>query len=293
MNFLADSLIADPARRLVALTLFFGLAVVGCVAAPPPEAAEVSQAPGAVQPVVANLEAVGPVVVEPVELTAEGWLTVLEASASETQSLAARVRMTTIAELLDEESQRFGTLQYAAADDQHASMRFAVRFERVKIDDLVEEIDQTYIYDGRWLLDMDAKDKTATRRELVPEGEQADLELGNGPFLLPLNLRKDRVLQKFEVELIDAADGDPESDAGTFHLRLIPKPAAGTDAQRIDLWFDRDTLLPLRAATLEADDDQTIVDLFKLEANAEMADDTFDTALPTGPGWELQVVPLD
>lgn len=292
MNPFAASLDAGPARRLVALTLFFGLAVVGCVAASP-DTPEVQSAPENAQPVVPSLETVGPVVVEPVELTAEGWLTVLEASASETQSLSARVRMTTIADLLDEESQRFGTLKYAAADDPHTSMRFAVRFERVKIDNVAEEIDQSYIYDGRWLLDVDAKDQTATRRELVREGEQADLELGDGPFLLPLNLRKDRVLQKFEVELIDAAEEDPTSDAGTFHLRLLPKPQAGTDAQQIDLWFDRDTLLPLRAATLEADDDQTIVDLFQLEPNAEMADDTFDTALPTGPGWELQVVPLD
>lgn len=288
MNLLIASLIAGPARRLVALTLFIGLAVVGCAAAPP-EAAESQES---AQPVVPNLETVGPVVVEPVELTAEGWLAVLEASASETQSLAARVRMTKVIDLLEEETMRWGELRYAAADQDHASMRFAVRFERIKLDK-IEKIDQSYIYDGRWLLDMDAKDKTATRRELVREGEEADLELGDGPFLLPLNLRKDRVLQKFEVELIDAADGDPESDAGTFHLRLIPKPAAGTDAQRIDLWFDRDTLLPLRAATLEADDDQTIVDLFKLEPNAKMADDTFETALPTGSGWELQVVPLD
>ncbi|MEO0515585.1 MAG: outer membrane lipoprotein carrier protein LolA [Planctomycetota bacterium] len=264
--------------------------LAGCTASAEPTSAEpelpknekVEPSPSPVQPVVA----------ERIEPTAEGWLTVLEASASELQTLAARVRMTTIADLLGEETQRFGSLKYAAADDAHDSMRFAVRFDRVKLDHL-EDIDQSYVYDGRWLLDLDAKDKTATRRELVREGEQSNFEIGDGPFLLPLNLRKDRVLQKFDVELIDAAEGDPESDAGTFHLRLVPKPAAGTDAQRIDLWFDRDTLLPLRAATLEADDDQTIVDLFRLEPNAAIADGAFDTALPTENGWQLQVVPLD
>lgn len=261
----------------VAMSVF---ALLGCTAAAGPT----SQNPGPA--------AVEPILVERVEPTAEGWLTMLEASTSELQTLTARVRMTTVADLLEEETQRFGNLKYAAADDTHDSMRFAVRFERVKIDQ-IENIDQSYIYDGRWLLDLDAKDRTATRRELVPEGETSDFEIGDGPFLLPLNLRKDRVLQTFAVELIDAAADAPESPAGTFHLRLVPKPNAGTDAQRIDLWFDRDTLLPLRAATLEADDDQTIVDLFGLEPNAQLQDDAFDTALPAESDWQLQIVPLD
>ena len=269
------------AAPYVALVALSALSLVGCNTA-------------SAEPTPPQQTAVDPIVLERVEPTAEGWLNVLEASATELQTLTAgTLRMTTIADLLDEETQRFGKLNYAAADAEHDSMRFTVRFTRVRVEDVVEDIDQSYIYDGRWLLDVDAKDKTATRRELVPEGQQADLEIGDGPFLLPLNLKKDRVLQKFEVELVDAAEGDPKSDAGTFHLRLIPKPVAGTDAQRIDLWFDRDTLLPLRAATLEADDDQTIVDLFRLEPNAAIAKDAFNTALPTESGWELQVVPLD
>ncbi|MEM9419279.1 MAG: outer membrane lipoprotein carrier protein LolA [Planctomycetota bacterium] len=278
----------DPARQggvWPALACAFSLSCLtaGCTAAPAEPVARTPVTP----------DTVGPVVVQPVEPTAEGWLTMLESSASETRTLTARVRMTAIAALLEEETQRFGPLKYAAADDQHPSMRFAVQFTRMKLDDVIENIDQSYIYDGRWLLDMDAIDKTATRRELVPEGEQANIELGDGPFLLPLNLRKDRVLQKFEVELIAEAEDDPKSDAGTFHLKLTPKPNAGADAQQIDLWFDRETLLPLRAATLEADDDQTIVDLFQLEANTEIADAEFDTTLPTEARWELQIVPLD
>ncbi|MEM9913429.1 MAG: outer membrane lipoprotein carrier protein LolA [Planctomycetota bacterium] len=294
---------ADAARRLWSLGLLSCLGVAGCSAGPAESSTDSNDTsphspvvPQPVEPAAPAAPGAGllePVVVEPAPMTAEGWLTVLEASASQTESLTARVRMTNVAALLEEETQYFGSLRYAAADDEHASMRFAVRFERKKVDSVIEDIDQSYVYDGRWLLDVDAKDQTATRRELVPEGEQADLELGDGPFLLPLNLRKDRVLQKFEVGLIEPAEDDPKSEAGTFHLRLIPKPQAGTDAQQIDLWFDQETLLPLRAATLEADDDQTIVDLFRPEANASLEDEAFDTALPDGRGWELQVVPLD
>ena len=71
------------------------------------------------------------------------------------------------------------------------------------------------------------------------------------------------------------------------------KAGHGLDAQRIDLWFDRDTLLPLRAFTLESDDDTTTIDLFKAQPNTPIDPEVFDTALPTARGWETQIVPLD
>lgn len=236
---------------------------------------------------------VEPVRVEAVEPTAEGWLTFLEASAGELQTLVARVTMTKVIDLLDDETVRYGDLKYAAADGTHDAVRFAVRFTHLKIDDEVQKIDQAYIFDGRWLLDLDAQDRTATRRELVAEGERADLGLGDGPFLIPLNLKKDRLLQRFEVELIEADEDDPQTDAGCFHLRLIPRPGVATESQQLDLWFDREDLLPRRAASLEDDGDQTIVDLSKLVPNADLDADAFDTELPTDRGWQLQVVPMD
>lgn len=227
------------------------------------------------------------------EPSAEDWLTFLEASAGELQNLTARVTMTKVADLLDETSQRFGNLVYDAADEDHRAVRFAVRFDVLKIDDLIEKIDQAYIFDGRWLLDLDEKDRTASRRELVPEGEIADLDLGDGPFLIPLNLKKDRLLRRFEVELVPAATDDPAADAGSFHLRLTPRPGIESQAEVLDLWFDRETLLPLRAASLQDDGDQTTIDLTELQPNAGHDDGVFDTQLPTGKGWQTQVVPLN
>ncbi|MEO1237384.1 MAG: outer membrane lipoprotein carrier protein LolA [Planctomycetota bacterium] len=218
----------------------------------------------------------------------------LEAEAGETRTLAARVRLTTVVGLLDEESQRFGTLSYAAADGERPT-RFSVHFERRRLDGFIEPIDQRYVFDGRWLLDLDGQDRVATRRELVPEGETLELGLGGGPFVIPLNLKKDEVLARFEAELVGAGDDDPaaSTDAGSVHLRLTPRLGVEADAEAFDLWFDRADGLPLRAASREEDGDTNIVDLFRAEANAELKDAAFDTTLPRDAGWETQVVPLD
>ena len=135
-------------------------------------------------------------------------------------------------------------------------------------------------------------------RELVAEGQQANLNVGEGPFPLPLDLNKDRVLSRFEVTLVDAAEDDPAagkqaSDAGSFHLQLVPREGVEIDAEQIDLWFDRETLLPLRAVTLQDDGDTTTLDLFANDPDAEIRPGTFDTALPEDGNWETQVVPLD
>jgi hypothetical protein len=219
----------------------------------------------------------------------------LETQAGAIDTLTARARMTSRVDLLDEETVRFGNLEYAATTDDLPS-RFAVRFDRLKMDGQIEPIDQAYIFDGTWLLDLDGDDRVATRRQMAREGEAADFDLGEGPFPIPLNLKKDRVLARFAVSLLDPAADDPKpqsaDDAGVTHLRLDPKPQIDLDAVQIDLWFDHGTGLLLRAVTLQDDGDSTTVDLFNLDANAELPRANFDTQFPAGD-WETQTVTLD
>ncbi|MEM8739080.1 MAG: hypothetical protein AAGG38_11470, partial [Planctomycetota bacterium] len=139
----------------------------------------------------------------PAPLTAEDWLERLEAAAPRTRTLTATLRLTQTVGLLDETSQRFGRLAYAAADplaDPPAPERFRVEFNRRRIDDILEDLDQRYVFDGRWLLDLDAQDRVATRRELAPAGQTQTLGLDDGPFLLPLSLKKDPLLARFTAD---------------------------------------------------------------------------------------------
>lgn len=231
----------------------------------------------------------------------ESLLDQLEAAAADHRTLTARVRMRSIQDLLDDETTRFGDLAWArAAPSQTTAARFAVAFDRLQpLDGPLEVIDRRYIYDGHWLLDVDAQAGTATRRELTrardhtTRAEPSGLAFGDGPFLVPLNLKKNRVLAKFEVRL---APPDPETDpqdAETDHLILIPRPTTRSQAIRLDLWFDRTTRLPHRAASTQADGDQTVIDLFEIAVNPPLPNQRFATVLPEGQGWQLQSVPLN
>lgn len=271
------------------------LSVPGCASPPPPHTQPKPPVPDA--EVVEPAQAVPGDVASPDAETAEAWLDRLEASAAQTRTLKARARLTSKGALFDDETVRFGDLIYAGRDGETPA-RFAVRFDRLKMDGLVDPIDQAYIFNGRWLLDLNGDDRVATRRELVAEGQQANLNVGEGPFPLPLDLNKDRVMARFDVALLPADDGDPKpggqaSEAGSFHLQLLPHDDVEIEAQQIDLWFDRETLLPLRAVTLQEDGDSTALDLFENAADAELRPGTFDTSLPDNGKWETQIVPLD
>ena len=121
----------------------------------------------------------------------------VEAAATDHRTLTARVRMRSIQDLLDDETTRFGDLAWRrAADDTPAC--FAVHFDRLKpLDGALEAIDRRYIYDGHWLLDLDGRARTAARRELNTGNDGGELSLGDGPFLLPMNLKAQRVLATF------------------------------------------------------------------------------------------------
>jgi len=238
----------------------------------------------------------------PTDPQAEQLLDALEAAAADHRTLTARVRMRSIQDLLDDETTRFGDLAWARGDETAGTpTRFAVAFDRLKtLDGPLEAVDRRYVYDGRWLLDVDGAARTATRRELNASetggeaesnpGEQ--LTLGDGPFLVPLNLKKDRVLARFDASVAAPHPEDDPADGPTDRLVLVPRDTTDIDAVRLDLWFDRTTRLPRRVVGHQADGDRTVVDLFETDVNPDVPDGRFDTDFPADAGWELQTVPL-
>lgn len=229
--------------------------------------------------------------------TAETWLERIEAKAGEIDTLEAKIDYTTVQGLLGDEQRRFGTLTYDSADCDTASpTRFAAHFNRLIIDGGMQMQNRAYIFDGVWLGERIEEDdrKIFIRRQLSEEdgdGAEDVMALGSGPFVLPLNLKKDAVLRKYEVELIDAADEDTAENA--VQLRLIPRPGVEIDQERIDMWFDRESLLPVRIETINRDESESIVVLRDLELNGDVDADAFDTTPPQGGGWEIEVKPLE
>jgi hypothetical protein len=286
-------------HALAALTVCTTLIAAACAQGPGVAGAEVppSQVPASdAPPAGAGLPREAPADVGSEQApapVAHAWLERIEAAADNTRTLRSKVTLVTRQVLLGDEQRRFGDLAYAAADPAgDTSARFRLDFDRVVVDGQLETQRRSYTFDGVWLAERLEDDRVFIRRQLVGDdaAERPDLDLGDGPFALPLNLRKDKVLQRFTVEHHEPVAGDP---ANSVHLTLTPRPGVEVEDEQIDVWFDRDKLIPVRVVSLKTDQTEQRLDLREPQVNADLGDAPFDTAPPAEPGWEVQVAPLD
>lgn len=211
-----------------------------------------------------------------------------EAAADGLDTLEARLRYDRIQGLLGDRQRRFGRLAYDAGGEDRPA-RFAVTLDKLLVDGQPRDIAKRYVFDGRWLAEADADDKTFTRRELVAEGESTDLmAMGDGPFALPLNMHADTVLQRFVAEDVTPDDGPPI-------LRLTPREGFDVDVDQVTIVYDPDTMLPREATTVEDQKagDVSILRLFDPKTGVTLEDADFDTAPPSDPAWRVQVVELE
>ncbi len=213
--------------------------------------------------------------------SADHWLEKIAARADEIQTLTARVRLHQITGLLGDEQTQVGELTYAAGPPP----RFAVHFQGHIVNNALRERDQRYVFDGHWLGEFNTDDKTLMRYELVPPGESADdlLALGKGPFPLPLSMDKQAVLRQFQVELVDQTE-----EAVTLGFRARSEDAK---FQRIDIEYDRETLLPHSIEAVHGED-QTNVDLRDIKTDSELPEGVFQTTAPDD-AWTVQENPVE
>jgi outer membrane lipoprotein-sorting protein len=145
--------------------------------------------------------------------------------------------------------------------------------------------------------------KQFTRRQLAgPNDPPQDLlSIGRGPFPMPIGQKRRQVLAMYDVTLHAPNAG---AQAPAHHLTLTPRaaepnnvPAAGRDdLKKIDIWYDRKTLLPERIRTVDDQGNLTTVQLREPKVNELTGvdlDKRFDTSAPTEPGWQVRIIPLD
>ncbi|QQE12302.1 outer membrane lipoprotein carrier protein LolA [Planctomycetota bacterium] len=220
------------------------------------------------------------------EPTLDQWLTKLENKANQIKSLTATIRYDRINELLDSKEIRTGDFFYQAGPPRNFAAHFTFQLSNRR----GEKIDKWWIYDGHWLVEKNITEKFFKRYEVNPPSDsdekQTDvLELGQGPFAVPIDFNKASLLKKFKVELIEASEGGPKN---TIHLRLIPKNKKEIEETYIDLWYDRDSLLPSMVETVNEDQEtRSIFKLTKTKLNAKIDKDTFDTDPPKEKGWTI------
>lgn len=227
---------------------------------------------------------------EPAADDAAAWLDRIEATARGLRTLQARIVYDRISPLTGDQQRRLGTLIYDAGPPG----RFAVHLDRLIVDagggqKRAEPQDRWFIFDGRWLLERDHDQRTAVRRELVrPDRDPSSVDLlgdGDGPFILPLRATKQAVLDRYDAALGD--DGDEQR----LHIVLTPHDPDRAGVESVELWYDRATLLPVKARTLA--EDESILTLLEPRVNEAVDAAAFETALPTDAGWTTDVRPYE
>lgn len=176
--------------------------------------------------------------------------------------------------------------------------KFAVTFTHTIFDGKTRNNDeQTFIFDGEWLTEKNAAAKQLHKRQVVPPGQILDpLAVGEGPFPLPIGQKRDRILERFDAELLAPEAFEhfqggkfPEVLKETWQLRLTPKAEYKRDYQLTEarIWYRKDNLLPRMAWTKEKDGSTNEYFLSATRENEAVPAAAFDVRKPDG--WTEQV----
>lgn len=231
---------------------------------------------------------------------ADELLLALESADRGITSITADVVYTRVLALAGDTQVRTGRLYFVAQPER----RFTIDFATLDLGDRREEDRQTFVFDGRWLLEKHWSGKEYVRREVVPEGERFDpLRIGEGPMPIPIGQRRADILSRYDAQLLPALDGvegsepavDPAFLARTYQLRLTPRPEreGEDDFVEVRLWYRAESdgrLLPRMARTVNRNDDIALVQLVGPALNQPVDPAVLDTAAPAG--WTGTVQPF-
>ncbi len=230
----------------------------------------------------------------------QGWLDRISDRADHIGSIQANIRYDRRNHLLGDEQRRFGELVFIAGPPA----RYAIHFNKVMADDgRSKKQDRWYLFDGVWLVERLDDQKQFFKRQIVaPDAKPEDVDplaSGRGPFSLPLTARKHQVLEKFNVTLVESddrdnnnADANADEASKSIHLRLSPLPHRSADLAVIDVWYDRELLVPVRVSMLDPDgENEQEFTLRKIVVNDPVDESVIDVSEPRGRGWLVEITP--
>lgn len=275
----------------------------------PAASAPAAAPPASPQPAAQDPQALPPDASAPLSSEIDSLLTKLEHAVDDLQAFTADVVLIKYDPVMDREERTRGKVIYhvqAPTDPQAPALkRFAIQFDTLQEGPRQQAINQHFIFDGAWLVEINADQKQFFKRRIVAPGKVLDpLKLGEGPFPLPLGQPKTEVLARFDVQLIDApADGPLKGLQSVDGVRLLPK--SGTreagEFQSVDLYYDRDLRLPVGILTVSArqldPDDPNVrerraVRLSNLQRNPQLTPEQLQAlVIDADPpeGWEVEI----
>lgn len=226
----------------------------------------------------------------------------LEASAADLESFTGTIYYETYDDLLDRREIRLGEIIYRIAQAEESARditSFAVLFDTLIIGQRRSDRQKHYVFHGRWLAEVDHENRQFIKRELVPPGRQLDpLKLGEGPIPLPIGQPKDQVLARFDVSLHELPEDGPLARLENVDgLLLIPRentPEAD-EYSRVELYYDRETNLPVGINAIEINDNRKTVRLSSVKRNPELTDEQIQQLSVEEPDprrWSIDVRPF-
>lgn len=259
--------------------------------------------------------------------TADELLLALERADEGMVSLTGEMVYDRITEIQGDHQVNLGRLYFVTGLSRDGKItgqrRFAIRFDRRIIDDVVRSEESIFIFDGEWLVEKNPGERLYVKRQVVPPGESFDpLRIGEGPMPLPIGQKREDIIGRYNVELLGATDGlsvPRSADARemswadgvrrfvqartAYQLKLVPHPehAEGEDLVEIRLWYIREgngQLLPRMARTVSRAGDVSLVRLVDVQVqmageaenpSARVPPAVLDTSEPTSD-WHIQVI---
>ncbi len=225
----------------------------------------------------------------------------VEAAHAELRTLAADVAYDRRFLLQGDRHVRLGTFYFRTGSEDE-SRAFAVLFERLWVGSRMTDDPEGWIFDSEWLVEEHPREKRFVRRRVsVGQRGKDPLAPSRAPIPLPVGLKASEVLAQFESEVRAPSDGVGEADRAnlpfleeTVQVRLTPRESVVSKPQfrEARLWFDRETLMPRMALTVDRAGDESWVVLINLRLNepGAMPDGVFSTEPPEpGSGWDVQI----
>ena len=173
------------------------------------------------------------------DATIDQILDALDEAGDNLKDFVAEVALTTEHAVTGTSSTRRGTVWYELSKEGDPRMRINLPTkevgEKVFDDERIE-----YMLDEKGVLwDRNYKQRVQIKHIIRKPGQPRVnlLQLGQGPFPLPIGQAREEVRKQFEVEQIKPDAADPK---GTLHLRLKPKPGGQfAKIESIDDWVDQ------------------------------------------------------
>jgi outer membrane lipoprotein-sorting protein len=213
----------------------------------------------------------------------------LNEKASELKSYEGLIEYKYIQPLLESEALRKGILYYARFDGKSA---LRINFETLKQEDEEEQkYIEHYIFDGRWLTQIDYQIKAVKRYELAEPNNPTDAFDVASKNLPILGFAKIEDLKKqFEISLIEQKKNEPNDLIG-LHLKVKPDSIYKDDYIWIDFWIDKKIGLPLKVVALSTEEDIYEIKFLNLKVNKDIDKKVFEFKIPDGFG-EPEIVLL-